>query len=33
LSAVSADVHIDDAIQQVKLQHMCRARDVGMAVN
>ena len=31
--AVSTDVHIDDATQQIKLQHMCRAQGVGMAVN
>ena len=31
--AVSADVHIDEATQQIKVEHMCCAQDVGMAVN
>lgn len=31
--AVSADVHIDKATQQIKVEHMCCAQDVGMAVN
>ncbi len=31
--AVSADVHVDQTTQQIKVVHICCAQDVGMAVN
>lgn len=31
--AISADVHVDVATQQIKVLHLCCAQDVGMAVN
>ncbi len=31
--AVSADIHVDEIAQEIKVLHMCCVQDVGMAVN